>query len=294
MQIKTVRYRKIAYFLVIPTTFILLVLTVFPLLYSFYVSFTDYALNVAKKPSFSGLSNYISAFSDMRFIGSIFNTIKIAIPALILEVLLGLIFALVLNRKVKFRAIIVALLVTPVMIAPSAAGLSFRLLYSPQYGPINYLLSKIAGQTIMIDWLGNVKSAINSIMLVDVWQNTPFVALVLLAGLSAISMELYEAGKIDGANAISAFRYITLPMLKPVLVVVILFRTIDLVKFFDLVFVLTMGGPAASTETLSFYTYFIGLRYLRVGYGAAISFIILISVGILVSFLIKAFRQQEA
>jgi len=286
--------KKIAYILIFPSVLVIICVTIFPLLYSSYMSLTEYSLNLGKPPTFIGLKNYLNALSDSRLLNSAITTLKIGAPALILEIIFGMLLALLLNSmKFKLRGLILALLVTPVMIAPSAAALAFRLLYSPQYGPINDILSRITGRTVLIDWLGSIKLVSSSVMLVDVWQMTPFVMLVLLAGISAISPELYEAGKIDGGTSFDLFRYITMPLLKPVLIVVVLFRTIDILKLFDVVFVLTMGGPASSSETISFYTYFVALRFLRIGYGAALSFIILFGIAILIIILNKAFKGKE-
>ena len=177
---------------------------------------TDLYLSSTKPSVFIGLKNYFEAFSDPEFLIAAMNTLEIAIPALILELLIGMALALILNRKFRGRGLVLSFLVTPFMIAPAAVALAWRLLFDPRYGPINYLLGQVTGKRVVIDWLGSTDIAIRSLTIVDIWQTTPFIMLIFLAGLSAISPELYESAKIDGGNGIKNFYYITLPMIKPV------------------------------------------------------------------------------
>jgi multiple sugar transport system permease protein len=257
------------------------------------MSFSQYFLTSGRPAKFIGLQNWKNVIVDQKFWSAFLITMKIVIPALIFEFVIGFFIALLLNRKLKGRGLMISLLATPVMIAPATAGLAFRLLYSPKYGPFNDLLSRIAGQTVIVDWLGSPKLAVYAITAVDIWQQTPFIMLVLLAGLSAVPDDIYEAAKIDGGTALQIFRYITLPLLKAVITVALLIRSIDLLKFFDLVFILTMGGPASSTETVSFYSYLVGIRFFRVGYGAAVSFVILAIAVILSNILLKIMKHEE-
>lgn len=267
--------------LILPAFIVLFVVSVFPIGYSFYVSLTDYSLSSTGVPVFIAFDNYMEAFTDPEFLNAVTNTLEISIPALFIEVLIGFSLALVLNRKFKGRGLVLALIVTPFMIAPGAVALAWRLLFDPRYGPINHLLTQLTGHAVNIDWLGSTDIAIRSLTIIDIWQTTPFIMLILLAGLSSISPEVYEAARIDGANSLKAFRYITLPLVKPVLAIAVLFRSIDLLKMFDMCQALTKGGPAGTTMTLSYFTYREGLQYSRVGYGAALSFIVLIAVAVL-------------
>lgn len=278
---------------IIPVLGLILAITIFPLIYSIGISLTYYYLPAGISPRFVGIKNYITAFQDSVFWNSVKITFKIAIPALFLEFFIGFALALLLNGVRKGRAIITGFLISPVMIAPAAAAMAFRLLYHPQYGPINAFLSTLFRKPVQIDWLGSPEISFFSILLVDVWQMTPFVMLILLAGLSGISKELYESAKVDGGSPFQMFRYITLPLLRLPIIVAILIRMIDLLKFFDLVYVLTMGGPARTTETVSFFTYFAGLRFFRVGYGAALSLILLFMVVALTSLFLRVTRIKE-
>ncbi len=274
--------------LILPAGIVLFILTFFPIGYSFYVSLTEY--NLAIPDSFQkivGMKNYMEALGDQDFLNSIVTTLKIGIPALLIEIVLGFALALVLNRKFVGRGMVLALLVTPYMIAPGAAALAWRLLFDSRYGPVNHILSQICGKSVVIDWLGSPEIAYKSLSIIDIWQTTPFVMLIILAGLSAISSEIYEAAKVDGASRFQAFWEITLPLVRPVLGVAVLFRTIDIVKMFDMCHALTKGGPAGTTTTLSYYIYRQGLAYSRVGYGAALSFIVLLVVSCIVAVYIK-------
>ena len=274
--------------LILPAGIVLFILTFFPIGYSFYVSLTEY--NLAIPDSFQkivGMKNYMEALGDQDFLNSIVTTLKIGIPALLIEIVLGFALALVLNRKFVGRGMVLALLVTPYMIAPGAAALAWRLLFDSRYGPVNHILSQICGKSVVIDWLGSPEIAYKSLSIIDIWQTTPFVMLIILAGLSAISSEIYEAAKVDGAPRFQAFWEITLPLVRPVLGVAVLFRTIDIVKMFDMCHALTKGGPAGTTTTLSYYIYRQGLAYSRVGYGAALSFIVLLVVSCIVAVYIK-------
>ncbi|MEW5956110.1 MAG: sugar ABC transporter permease, partial [Chloroflexota bacterium] len=166
-------------------------------------------------------------------------------------------------------------------------------LYTPAWGPLNHILGIPIGQPLQIDWLGNHKIAPIAVVIADVWQWTPFIMLILLAGLLSISEELYEVARIDGASGLKIFLYISLPLIRFHLAVAIILRAIDLFKLFDLPFVMTQGGPAGATETVTVYTYLIGIRFLRVGYGAALSLLLLFLVVIVSQFLVRFTRQER-
>ncbi len=275
--------KKKSYLLISPMGIVSILLTCLPIIYSFYVSMTEYNLTIPNSfQSIIGLKNYMEALQDKDFLNAVTTTLKIGAPALFFEIILGFGFALILNRKFKGRGLVLSLMVTPFMIAPGAAALAWRLLFDSRYGPINHILSQIAGKNIVIDWLGAPDIAFKSLTIIDIWQTTPFVMLIILAGLSSISSDVYEAAKVDGASRFQIFRDITLPLVRPILGVAVLFRTIDIIKMFDMCHALTKGGPAGTTTTLSYYIYKQGLAYSRVGYGAALSFITLLIVSVLV------------
>ncbi len=270
--------RLTPWLLVTPTLVVMLGTSVFPLAYSLVVSFTRYELARGTGWEFAGLINYRDALRDEPFLASVVQTAQIILPALGTAFVLGFGLALLLNRTFCGRGLFVSLLAVPIMVAPTAGAMSFALMLTPKYGAVNDLLSNLVGQRVLIDWLGSPALAKLSIVVVQVWRWAPFFMLVLLAGLQAIPDELYEAGRIDGASPLQFFGFITLPLLRWPALVGLLIGFIDLIKIFDTVYIMTTGGPGGSTETLSFYTYYTGVRFFHVGYGAALSFYVLAAV----------------
>ena len=280
--------RHRAWLFVLPAVLVVLAVTIFPLLYALSVSFFKWNLRLAAEGwQFVGLGNYARALANERFQLGFLHTLKITIPALFLEFTIGLGLALLLNRRIPGRGIIVSLLVVPVLIAPAAIGMMWRLILGVEYGAVNGFLQYVLHLPIAPDWLGNPKLAIWTIVLVDVWTWTPFVMLILLAGLTNIPDEFYEAVKVDGGSPLNSFLYITLPLLRLPIIVVFLMRLIDMIKLFDSIYVLTEGGPGSSTETLTFYTYSVGIKFLQIGDGAAMSFLIVILATIITTIYFK-------
>ena len=288
--------RRRGLWFVLPAVIVILLISIFPLIYSLGVSFFSWnLLNRGQGWQFVGFGNYIHALQDARFQLALLHTAEIAAPALALELTFALGLALLLNRKIPGRAIFVSLLVIPVMIAPAAVGMMWRLLFGVEYGAINGFIQYVMGINIAPDWLGSPKLAIWSIAAVDIWQWTPFVMMLLLAGLANIPDEFYEAARVDGATPFRSFIYITLPLLRLPIIVVFLMRLVDMLKLFDMLYVLTEGGPGGSTETITFYTYFVGLRFLRIGDGAAMSILIVILATIIVTIYLRVvpLRREE-
>ncbi len=279
--------------LVAPTLAVMLTTSVFPLAYSLVVSFTRYELARGTGWEFVGLVNYLDALRDERFLASIVQTSQIILPALATAFILGFGLALLLNRSFRGRGLFVSLLAVPIMVAPTAGAMSFSLMLTPKYGAVNDLLSILLGQRVLIDWLGSPALAKLSVAVVQVWRWAPFFMLVLLAGLQAIPDELYEAGRIDGASSLQLFGFITLPLVRWPALVGVLIGFIDLIKIFDTVYIMTTGGPGGSTETLTFYTYYTGVRFFHVGYGAALSFFVLAAVLFLSVLLVWVSGRRE-
>jgi len=274
MSSKKVVFLRLSY--VLPVILIILAITIFPLIYSLSLSFFFCDLRRGGRWIFAGLSNYaLALLNDHRVWSSFRNTLYIGAPAIGLELIVGLGLALLLNRKIVGKRIITSLLVMPVMISPIVAGLIWRMLYHEKYGAINGFL-KMLGINAEWAWLADPNLAIWAVVFTDVWEWTPLVMMVLLAGLQSISIEPYESARIDGASSLQIFTYITLPLLRLPILAVVLIRVIDTIKLFDIIYVLTMGGPGGRTETISFYTYLVGFRYFRMGYAAALSYLILV------------------
>lgn len=278
-----------------PSLFLIALVIVFPLVYSFYLSLQNFDLSVGPEYEYVGLKNYAEAlFRDGRFWGSVWNTAVIIVPSLILELLLGLGIALLLNRPIRARPILTAVLAIPAMISPVMAAMAWRMMYGVKYGAINNLGRQLGVLDVYFDWFATPFLAIVAVVLVEVWHNTSFMMLVLLAGLQSIPLELYDAAKADGATPWKSFWYITLPLLKFTMAVGVMIRLIDLTKLFGLIFILTFGGPGGSTETLAFNTYLVGFSFFRMSYASALSYLIVLGVLILTLIFLRISRFREA
>lgn len=216
---------------------------------------------------FVGLGNYVFLLQDPRFVKSLLNTAYITLVAVPLEVLFGLLIALLIHRSFKGRGMVRAVILIPWAIPTVVSAKMWEWILNPSFGLLNYLLGS------NLNWLGHPTFAIHAVILADVWKTTPFAALLLLAGLQVIPEDLYKAAKVDGAGPIRTFFAITLPLLKPALLIAFLFRTLDTFRIFDVVYVMTGGGPANTTETLSLYAYKLFFQTLEFGYGSAVSVI---------------------
>jgi ABC-type sugar transport system permease subunit len=278
-----------------PSLFLIALVIVFPLIYAFYLSMQNFDLSVGPESDFVGAKNYVEALTrDARFWGSVWNTGVIIVPSLVLELLLGLGVALLLNRKIRGRPIITALIAIPAMVSPVMAAMAWRMLFGVKYGGINNLGRQLGIIDVYFDWFGSTFISVVAIVLVEVWHNTPFMMLVLLAGLQSIPQELYESARVDGASAWQSFWSITLPLLKFTMAVGIMIRMIDLTKLFGLIFVLTYGGPGGATETVAFTTYLVGFNDFRMSYASALAYLIVGGVLVLTLVFIWVQRYREA
>lgn len=280
-----------------PSLALIAIVIVFPLAYSFWLSFRNFDLAVGPDSEFVGGANYVEAlFRDTRFLNSIWNTAIIIGPALVIELLLGLGLALLLTRIGRGRPIVTALLAIPAMVSPVMAAMTWRMMFGVKYGAINNLGRQLGVIDVYFDWFSSPLISIVAIVMVEVWHNTAFMTLVLLAGLQSIPPELYDAGKADGADGWRSFWYITLPLLKFTMVVGLMIRLIDLTKLFGLIFVLTFGGPGGATETVAFSTYLAGFNDFRMSYAAALSYVIVggVLVLTLVFMWIQRYREMRA
>ncbi len=225
--------------------------------------------------TFTGLSNYVTTFSSPGFWRATGFTLMFTFAAVSLELLFGLIFALILNENFPGRGVMRAAVLIPWAIPTIIAGRTWQLMYQYSYGVINHLIVRFGLAEQNINWLGSAGGAFWAIVIADVWKTTPFVAIIVLAGLQAIPSDLYSQAKVDGAGMVRRFHKITLPLLGPVLIVALIFRTIDSLRIFDLIYVLTGGGPGSRTQTLSY----LGFRYFnndQFGMGSTISVIIFV------------------
>jgi len=264
---------------------VLLALSIYPLIYSITVS-----LRVGDAWS-SG--NFTRLASDNFFLTAMAHTFVFAVAALSCEFLLGLGLALLLNSQIRGRGFFRATLLVPMMLPPVVAAIVWRLLLNPNFGAINGTLKEIGINTEALTWTASPSLAMMSVIAVDVWQWTPFVFLVLLAGLQAIPQEPYEAALIDGSSRWQTFWHVTLPLLKPAILIVLLLRTMDLLRVFDQIFILTEGGPGFATETISLYIYRSAFRFFDFGYAAAMSFVLLALTNVISVVYIRLLRNES-
>ena len=278
-----------------PSLVLIAAVIVFPLAYAFYLSLQNFDLSVGPEYEYVGAQNYVEALvKDQRFLGSVWNTAVIIAPSLAIELLLGLGIALLLSRVIRGRPIITALLAIPAMVSPVMGGMAWRMMYGVKFGAINNLGRQLGILDVYFDWFASPAIAVTAVVLVEVWHNTPFMMLVLLAGIQSIPEELYDAAKVDGATPWQSFWSITLPLLRFTMAVGAMIRLIDLTKLFGLIFVLTYGGPGSSTETVAFNTYLVGFKDFRMSYASALSYVIVGGVLVLTLVFLWIQRVREA
>ena len=269
-----------------PTLIVLLVMTAYPLIFTFVYSFTDYNyLKGTENASFVLFDNYVSLFKNGYFQQAVWNTIKFTILAVVLEMALGLLIAVFVNSLKRGQKIMRTLLLLPYLLPAVTVALSWRMMLSANYGIINQFLKGLG--LPVFNWFMDTKTAFGTILLIDVWQNVPFVFLLLYASLQSVSENQYEAARIDGAGFFQQFWYITLPNIKGSLALCALLRTIDTFRLFEKVNVLTGGGPAGTTTTITQFLYTYGIKSLDFGVGSAGAIVMTLLVLILSSFYIK-------
>jgi ABC-type sugar transport system permease subunit len=255
----------------------IVLVALFPLVWTFWESLHLHDLRMPwlGRP-FVGLTNYLDAFRDPRFRGAVGHTGFFAVASVTLELVIGLWLALALNRAFRFRGLVRAAVLIPWAIPTVVSALLWRFMFEGESGIVNAALVNLGILRAPVVWLVDPRAAWVPIILADVWKTTPFVALLLLAGLQNIDTSLYEAARIDGASAWRQFRYVTLPLLKPAILVALIFRTLDAFRVFDLIYALTGGGPGTSTEPIALYTFNALLQNLQFGYGSALSVIVFV------------------
>ena len=277
------------YVFLMPAILYLLVLGVFPLIFSAYLVFSSW--QAGSGITFVGLDNIKRILVDDRFWSAVSRTLVYVALAAGLELLFGLLIALSLQAATRGKALLRLTLALPILLPPIAISFAWKMLFDFNRGPVNYFLDVMGLPPVL--WLAGQTSALMSLVVVDVWQWTPFVALATLAALESLSIEIYEAAVVDGAGVWDVLRDITLPLLAPYLVAIVLLRAIDAFKVFDTVYVLTGGGPGTATELLSFYAYAAGFRTFNMGFTATVAWAIVILMSIIFFFYLRAFRRIE-
>ncbi|HWA48730.1 MAG TPA: sugar ABC transporter permease [Dongiaceae bacterium] len=278
--------RFFKYWLIAPAILLLLLVGIFPLIYSLVVSFQQITM-MEVDTSFAGLVNYAQLFKDKRLWEALLHTGIITVIALPLELVLGLLMAQLFLERMPGRQIFVSLLVLPTVISPIVAGATWRLMFDNRYGPINQIIGWFAGEPTTLLWTVSPNLVYPAIFICEVWQWTPFMFLILLAALSNVDKSLTEAAEIDGAGYWRTFFKIVLPAIWPVMAIAILIRGLDLVRIFDVIWALTSGGPGTKTETISIYTYVQGFQQFETSYTAAIAFLVIAILTVIVVWAIR-------
>ena len=272
-----------------PALLVVFAIIIFPILYTLWMALQDWGLAYPTPPRFVGLDNYIKLLTDdERFRDAVVRTFYFTGLAVAVQTVLGVGMALIFHRQFLGRGVIRTLCVLPMMATPVAIALVFNMMYHPKLGVMNYFLSLLGLPPAL--WTFDSKSVIPSLALVDTWQWTPLIMLITLAGLAALPAEQYEAARIDGANRVQTFFYITLPLLRPTIMVAVLFRVIDALKQFDIIYVMTQGGPGNASETINLYLYQQGFSYFQMGYASSLV-VVFFTLVVGVSFLFIRMRR---
>ncbi|MEZ2218256.1 carbohydrate ABC transporter permease [Rhizobium sp. RCC_161_2] len=272
---------------VIPALVVIAAVIVFPWVFTLWMSVNSWTLGQSQ--SFAGFANYARLATDMRFWEALWHTVLYTGLSVIAPVFLGTLAALIFDAQFPLRGFLRGIFVMPMMATPVAIALVWTMMLHPQLGVLNYLLSFVGiGPQ---EWIYNQVSVIPSLVLVETWQWTPLVMLIVLGGLAAVPREPYESAEIDGANVWQKFRYLTLPMIAPFLMIAVIIRSIDAVKSFDIIYAMTQGGPGTASETINIYLYNTAFSYYDIGYGSAMAVVFFILI-VALSFVLLMARQR--
>jgi multiple sugar transport system permease protein len=277
--------RQMKWLFILPAVAFVVLMMVFPIIYTVRLSFFNWSMSAVQPPVWVGLKNYTDLFtSDPRFTDALVRTFGFTIGAVVVEMVLGVLIALLLNKPFRGNNLVKTLILLPMVATPVAMGMAWLLMLEPTIGVINAFL-RIVGLAPQ-PWLASQQQALPSLMLVDIWQWTPMVALIALAGLASLPEEPIEAAIVDGAGPFQRFWHVLLPLLAPTLIVAMLLRSIDALKTFDIIYTMTQGGPGFATETLNIYSYVQGFSYFQMGKASSllvVFFAIVLGVSILLS-----------
>jgi multiple sugar transport system permease protein len=285
--------RHFKWLMVAPAALLILAMSIYPLLFSLWVNFVNYDFQIPGH-DFVGLQNFSQVLEDPLAWSSLELTIVLSLAVVVIEFLLGLALALAMVKTFRGRGVIMSILIIPLFISPVIVGQSWALFLQRPFGPADFLLGQLLGRPISISWVGELPWVYISIVIADVWQWTPFMFVILLAGLAAIPSHLYEAAELDGVGGLQAFFYVTLPQLAPIILLALTFRLLDAVKLFDIIFMLTGGGPGTATYTASFYLYQIGFQQFHLSIATAGSWLFLLLLSVVIMVLVRRLLRAEA
>jgi ABC-type sugar transport system permease subunit len=285
--------RRFGYLLAAPAVIVLLAITAYPLIYNIWNSFHHDVINSGLPPTFAGVDNYNRIFTDDQFRPALIHTIGFTVVSVAVETVVGLALALALNRKFRGRGIVRAAIFIPWAVPTVVSAQLWKSMFDPQNGWVNYVLTTLHLPLAHTTWLAQTWTAWAAILAADAWRNTPFMAIVLLAGLQVIPGDIYEAARIDGASGWQTFRRLTLPLLRPALMVALIFRTLSSFLIFDVVYAMTGGGPGTSTSVLSYLNWQAFFVYSDYGYGGAISVALVVIALVIAAAYVRAFRSEQ-
>jgi len=268
--------RRLGYALVAPLVVLLLAVTAYPLVYNLWNSFHHVNLSIAGPHAFAGVSNYTKMFGSGEWVTSLERTAAFTAISVFLETIFALGLALMLHRRFRGRGLLRAAILIPWAVPTVVSATLWKTMFDPRSGFVDYLLGKFGLPGAHTTWLAGTWTSWTAIFVADAWKNVPFIAIILLAGLQVIPDEVYEAARIDGANAWQSFRKMTLPLLRPALAVALIFRTLQAFLVFDVIYIMTGGGPGTSTETLSYLNWQTFLVNTDFGYGGAMSVMLVV------------------
>jgi len=283
------RDRRFGLLLMAPGLAVLLLVVAFPLVFSIYTSFFDFTLISPTFDDFVGLENYREALDDEYLVPAIWTTFRFVVASVVIEFAIGLSVALALNSITRFKNVYYLILLAPLLINPVVVGLLWRMLLHTELGIVNYLIQFIGIRPV--NWLGNADTAFWTVVLVDIWHQVSFMAILLLAGLVSLPREPYEAARMDGASSLSCFVHITLPLMRPVIVIAVLLRLIFAIKTFDIIFIMTKGGPGTATDLVSYFIYRSAFFGLDIARASAMSAALLVLVLVLTTYLYRYMRS---
>lgn len=283
--------RNLKWIYTLPAVIFVLLMMLFPIIYTVRISFYEWSMSATTPPLWVGLSNYIALFKDERFWHAAGSTFYFTFAALTLEVILGIAIALLLSREFRGKNIVKTIFLLPMVATPVAMGLVWMLIYEPTIGVANMLLKTFGLEPLL--WLASPNQVIPSLVIVDVWEWTPMIALIIMAGLATLPTDPYEAADVDGASTWRKFVSITLPLLRPTIIVAAMLRLIDVLKTFDIIYATTQGGPNFASETLNLYGYVLGFQYFKLGMASSLLVIFFALVMGLTLFMIWMRKRME-
>lgn len=273
----------------LPAVIFIVVMMVFPVFYTLFLSLTNWNLTSGQPLSFVGLGSYARVLREPRFLSAVGRTFSFTLIAISVETILGLALALLLNREFKGKPLMKLILLLPLVATPVAIGIVWNLFFDPTIGLANFILTKLGLPKSA--WVSSPDTVIPSLALVDIWQWTPMITLIVLAGLAALSPEPYESARVDGANSFQIFSKITLPMIAPTLLTAMILRSIDALKTFDIIYAMTGGGPGYASETLNVMAFKYSFEYFRMGQSSVI-LVFLFGLVLLLSLAIMRLRKR--